>query len=98
MTLVQRAGTYYEGNDIPPHPGRRSQHTPAADRGLKPGDVIVEVQQTGVAVPADIQKQVEAAIKADRKNILMLIQREGGVQYVPLALTKAPAPKDKQPG
>ena len=73
-------------------------NTPAADRGLKPGDVIVEVQQTGVAVPADIQKQVEAAIKADRKNILMLIQREGGVQYVPLALTKAPAPKDKQPG
>ncbi|HBK07351.1 MAG TPA: serine protease [Acetobacteraceae bacterium] len=75
-----------------------SPNTPAADRGLKPGDVILEVQQTQVTAPADIQKQVDAARKADRKNVLMLIQREGGVQYVPLALTKAPASKDKQPG
>jgi serine protease Do len=63
-------------------------NTPASDRGLKPGDVIVEVQQTEVTAPSDIQKQVDAARKADRKNVLMLIQREGGVQYVPLAVTK----------
>ncbi|HEY1410735.1 MAG TPA: DegQ family serine endoprotease [Rhodopila sp.] len=73
-------------------------NTPAADRGLKPGDVIMEVQQTEVAAPADIQKQVDAAKKADRKNVLMLIQREGGVQYVPLSLSKASDSKDKQPG
>jgi serine protease Do len=51
-----------------------------------------------VAAPADIQKQVDAARKADRKNVLMLIQREGGVQYVPLSITKSPDGKDKQPG
>jgi hypothetical protein len=45
-----------------------------------------------------VQKQVEAARKADRKFVLMLIQREGGVQYVPLSLSKTPAGKDKQPG
>lgn len=73
-------------------------NTPAADRGLRPGDVIAEVQQTEVTTPADIQKQVDAARKADRKNVLMLIQREGGVQYVPLALSKAPAPKEKKAG
>jgi serine protease Do len=73
-----------------------SPNTPAAERGLKPGDVITEVQQNEVASPGDIQKQVDAARKADRKNVLMLIQREGGVQYVPLTLTKNP--KDKQPG
>jgi hypothetical protein len=28
----------------------------------------------------------------------MLIQREGGVQYVPLSLSKGPAVRDKQPG
>ena len=74
-----------------------SPNTPASERGLKPGDVIVEVQQTEVTAPADLQKQVDAARKADRKNVLVLIQREGGVQYVPLSLTKS-ANKDKQPG
>ena len=69
----------------------------AADRGLKPGDVIMEVQQNEVGAPADIQKQIDAARKADRKNVLMLIQREGGVQYVPLSLSKSGG-KDKQPG
>jgi serine protease Do len=73
-------------------------NTPAAERGLKPGDVIVEVQQAEVNAPSDIQKQVDAARKADRKNVLMLIQREGGVQYVPLSVTKTPEGKDKQPG
>ncbi|HET6607695.1 MAG TPA: DegQ family serine endoprotease [Rhodopila sp.] len=71
-------------------------NTPASERGLKPGDVIMEVQQNEVASAADVQKQVEAARKADRKNVLMLIQREGGVQYVPLTLSKGG--KDKQPG
>jgi serine protease Do len=71
-------------------------NTPAAERGLKAGDVIMEVQQNEVATAADVQKQVEAARKADRKNVLMLIQREGGVQYVPLTLSKGG--KGKQPG
>ncbi len=73
-----------------------SPNTPAAERGLRPGDVIMEVQQNGVASASDVQKQVDAARKADRKNVLMLIQRDGGVQYVPLSLSKDG--KDKQPG
>jgi len=76
-----------------------SPNTPAAERGLKPGDVIMEVQQGEVVSPADVQKQVDAARGSDRKFVLMLIQREGGVQYVPLSLSKAPVgSKDKQPG
>ncbi len=71
-------------------------NTPAAERGLKAGDVIMEVQQGEVSSPADVQKQVDAARGADRKFVLMLIQREGGVQYVPLSLSKGG--KDKQPG
>jgi serine protease Do len=70
-----------------------SPNSPASDRGLRAGDVIVEVQQNQVASPADVQHQVDAARKADRKFVLMLIQREGGMQYVPLALSSA-----KQPG
>ena len=33
---------------------------PAAERGLKPGDVIVEVQQGEVGSPDDVQKRVDA--------------------------------------
>jgi serine protease Do len=75
-----------------------SPNTPAAERGLKAGDVIMEVQQGEVASPDDVQKQVDAARKSDRKFVLMLIQREGGVQYVPLSLTKTAGGKDKAPG
>ena len=69
----------------------------AADRGLKAGDVILEVQQAEVNTPDDVRKRVDAARKADRKFVLMLIQRQDGVQYMPLPLTKEKG-KDKQPG
>ena len=38
-----------------------TQDGTAADRGLKAGDVIVEVQQQGVFTPADIQKHLTDA-------------------------------------
>jgi serine protease Do len=68
-----------------------------ADRGLKPGDVIVEVQQGEVSSPADVQSRVDAVRKADRKSVLMLIQRQDGLQWVPLSLSSDKS-KDKQPG
>jgi serine protease Do len=67
----------------------------AADRGLKPGDVVVEVQQAEVSTPADVQKRIEAVRNENRKSVLLLIQRQDGLQWVPLSLT---GEKDKQPG
>ncbi len=67
----------------------------AADRGLKPGDVVVEVQQGEVSTPADVQTRIEAVRKENRKSVLLLIQRQDGLQWVPLSLT---GEKDKQPG
>lgn len=64
----------------------------AAEKGLKPGDVIVEVQQNEVTSPAEVQKRVEAARKQDRKFVLMLIQGQDGTRYVPVQLA---APKGK---
>jgi serine protease Do len=58
----------------------------AAEKGLKAGDVIIEVQQTEVATPGDVQKRVDAARKQDRKFVLMLIQSQDGTRYVPLSL------------
>ncbi len=63
------------------------QGTPAADRGLKPGDVIVEVQQEEVATPADVQQRVEKVKKSGRGSVLMLVQSGDGLRWVPLALT-----------
>jgi serine protease Do len=70
-------------------------NSPAAERGLKAGDVIVEVQQGEVASPSDVQQKVDSVRKENRKSVLMLIQRQDGLQWVPLSLS---GDKDKQPG
>jgi serine protease Do len=70
-------------------------NSPAAERGLKAGDVIVEVQQGAVASPSDVQQKVDSVRKENRKSVLMLIQRQDGLQWVPLSLS---GDKDKQPG
>ena len=62
----------------------------AADKGLKPGDVIVEIQQEPVKTPADVTDRVDRARKANRKSLLMLVQTSDGLHWVPLALA---APK-----
>jgi serine protease Do len=72
-----------------------SPDSPAAERGLKPGDVIVEVQQEPVSSPADVQSRVDGVRKQSRKSVLMLIQSQDGLRWVPLSLT---GDKDKQPG
>jgi serine protease Do len=63
------------------------QGTPAADRGLKPGDVIVEVQQEEVTNPGDVQDRVEKVKKAGRGSVLMLVQSGDSLRWVPLAVT-----------
>ena len=58
----------------------------AAGRGLKPGDVIVEVQQEAVASPADVQERMDRFRKQNRKTVLMLIQSGDGLRWVPVPL------------
>lgn len=66
---------------------------PAAGRGLKPGDVIVEVQQEPVSTPADVQARFEKYRKLNRKSVLMLIQSGEGLRWVPVPLQADPARK-----
>jgi len=68
--------------------------TPAADKGLKAGDVIVEVQQEAVNSPADVQDRIERVRKSNRKSVLMLVQSSDGLHWVPLSLAANP----RQPG
>ncbi len=62
------------------------QGTPAADRGLKPGDVIVEVQQEEVATPAEVQDRIEKVRKSGRASVLLLVQSSDGLRWVPLSI------------
>jgi serine protease Do len=48
---------------------------PAADKQLRPGDVIAEVGDTKAEKPEDVVKAVEAAQKAGDSSILMLVMR-----------------------
>ena len=52
-------------------------NSPAAEKALKAGDVIVEVAQEEVKNPAQVVDKVEEAKKAGRKSVLMLIDRQG---------------------
>ncbi|HEX3809751.1 MAG TPA: Do family serine endopeptidase [Rhizomicrobium sp.] len=59
---------------------------PAADRNMRPGDVIVEVQNQAVNSPGDITKRVDADTKAGKKVELMLVNRGGNLTFVALKL------------
>ncbi len=61
-------------------------NSPAAERGLKAGDVIVEVQQGEVGTPADVQQKVDSVRKESRKSVLLLIQSQDGLRWVPVPL------------
>ena len=51
-----------------------------------PLSVIVEVQQEPVSTPADVQSRVDSVRKQNRKSVLMLIQRQDNLQWVPVPL------------
>jgi serine protease Do len=54
----------------------------AATKGLKPGDVIVEVDQGSVATPADVEKRIATAKSNGYKVVTLLVYRQGDFQWV----------------
>src|SRR6185437_9799112 len=59
----------------------------AADKNLRPGDVIVEVQNQAVRTPDDIAKKIEADMKSGRKLEMLLVNRGGQMTFIALPLT-----------
>jgi serine protease Do len=59
---------------------------PAAEKGIAPGDVIVEVGQEPVSEPAEIATAIEEAVAAGRSSILLLVQSGQDLRFVPLAV------------
>jgi len=62
---------------------------PAAERGLRPGDVIVQVAQEKVSDPAEVAKLVDEAAEAGSKSVSLLVNRQGDVSFVAVPLAKA---------
>ena len=60
--------------------------SPAGEKNLRVGDVIVEVSGQAVKTPDDVSKRVDADAKAGKKVELMLINRDGDLTYVGLRL------------
>jgi serine protease Do len=58
----------------------------ADEKGVRPGDVIVEVGQEPVGSPAEVEERVADAVAAGRKSVLFLIQSGGDLRFVPLAI------------
>jgi len=57
--------------------------SPAAERGVKVGDVIVEVAQEAVASLDDISKSVDKVKKAGRKAVLLRLEDgKGALRFV----------------
>jgi serine protease Do len=53
----------------------------AAEKGIRPGDVIVEAQQQEVASPGDVIRMVREARKAKKRSILLRIEGKGGLRF-----------------
>ncbi len=55
---------------------------PAAEKGLRPGDLIMEVGQEEVTSPAQVAAKVASAQDADRRSVLLLVNRNGELRFV----------------
>jgi serine protease Do len=61
--------------------------SPAAEKRLSPGDVIVEVAQEEVKTAADLQQRIDKLKKEGRKNALVLVSSaDGELRFIALGL------------
>jgi len=60
--------------------------SPAADKGLEPGDVILEVGQKPVTAPADVLAAFASARSGGRQSVLLLVERGGDKRFVAIPL------------
>ena len=63
--------------------------TPAADSGLRAGDVITGIGQARVSSAAETRDAVMRAEQDERKSVLLLVGRDDGPRYIALPLREA---------
>ena len=60
---------------------------PAAEKGIRPGDIIREVSQKEVDTPEEVKAEIEKSVKAGRKSALLLVEGQGGMRFIAVRLT-----------
>jgi len=61
---------------------------PAFEKGIRPGDLIVEVSQQEVTLPAQVIAKVKSARKEGKKRILLLLEGQSGLRFVAVSVVK----------
>ena len=63
-----------------------AKDSPAAVKGVRPGDLIMEAAQEEVKSPGEVSSKIEEAKKSGRKSILLLVERQGDLRFIALRL------------
>ena len=63
-----------------------TKDSPAAAKGVRPGDLIMEAAQEEVKSPGEVSRKIEEARKSGRKSILLLVERQGDLRFIALRL------------
>src|SRR4029078_5789870 len=63
--------------------------SPAAEKGLKPGDVIMKASQEEIKSAGQVVSKIDDAKKAGRKSILLLVERQGDLRFIALRLDQS---------
>ena len=66
-----------------------SRNGPAAERGFKTGDVILEVAGKAVSNPADVRKALDDARKDNKRTVLLRVKSGEGTRFVALPAGRA---------
>jgi serine protease Do len=62
---------------------------PAAEAGLRPGDVIVKAGDKTIENPQALSQAVDSAATASKKSVLLMVERQGQPLFVAVRLAKA---------
>jgi serine protease Do len=63
--------------------------SPAADKGLKAGDVIMEAAQEEIKSATQVAGKIDDAKRSGRKSILLLVERQGDLRFIALRLDQS---------
>ena len=66
-----------------------AKDSPSAEKGLRPGDVIMEASQEEMKSPGQVAAKVADAKKTGRNSILLLVQRQGDLRFVALRVDQS---------
>jgi len=66
-----------------------AKDSPGADKGLQPGDLIMEAAQEEVKSAGQVNSRIEDARKSGRKSILLLVDRQGDLRFVALRIDQS---------